>query len=362
MNNEGKEPNFDINLQHLQRKTAKSGKVDYAPTVILSETARTRLKATAFFVPRSNHDDFKLKIEPFKINRNGAWELVKEKVLNIGDESSRQLLKFLQSRMPLTDEQQAGDFIAIRISDGDASNGGQDREQSALAIKKLLSQEDFVKHLSEIELTQELASALRGSIRLAEMRAAVAELRTKLDSDVCDEQHYQEWCEKHCWAFGNAHVVRDELRTISAGDKLDILLPTVIAGYRDIVELKRPDKEVLIKDTSHRNFYFSNFVSQAIGQCHRYLDVLHETAQNGLRDHEEIVAYHPRATIVIGRSSHWGEPEQKALHGLNRRLHGISVMTYDHLLAQGERLLDMIGARDEESAETAHTSDDDMPW
>lgn len=150
--------------------------------------------------------------------------------------------------------------------------------------------------------------------------------------------------------FGNAYVVRDAVREISTGDTLDLMLPSVIAGYRDIVELKRPDMEVLYYDEPHKNYYFSSEVSKAIGQCHRYLDVLHDVAAKGLRDHPEVVAYHPRAIIVIGRSRGWAE-QHRALHGLNRRLSGLTVMTYDHLLTQGERLVEMLGPKSESGAE-----------
>jgi hypothetical protein len=77
------------------------------------------------------------------------------------------------------------------------------------------------------------------------------------------------------------------------------MLPSVIAGYRDIVELKRPDMRVLFYDDEHKNFYFSADVSKAIGQCHRYLDVLHEVASQGLRDHPEVVAYIIRALLSL---------------------------------------------------------------
>lgn len=100
----------------------------------------------------------------------------------------------------------------------------------------------------------------------------------------------------------------------------------------------------MLYDTSHRNYYFNADVSKAVGQCHRYLDVLAEEAQHGLRDYPEIVAYHPRATIVIGRSAGWDDDKRKALRGLNARLHGISIMTYDLLLAQGERLVEILGS------------------
>lgn len=120
------------------------------------------------------------------------------------------------------------------------------------------------------------------------------------------------------------------------------MFPSVITGYRDLVELKRPDMEVLNFDNSHKNYYFTSEVSKVIGQCHRYLDVFQEEASRGLRDHPEIVAYHPKATIVIGRSHNWDKLKHNALHGLNRRLNCISIITFDQLLSQGERLIEII--------------------
>ncbi len=198
---------------------------------------------------------------------------------------------------------------------------------------------------------------------MSEMRSAVNDLRTALNEGNNAEVTYQCWSEKHSWAFGNAYVVRDEVREISPGDQLDLLLPNVIAGYRDLIELKRPDMEVLRWDEKHKNYYLSAEVSKAIGQCHRYLDVLHEEAAKGLRDHPEIVAYHPRATIVIGRSIGWAENQLRALHGLNRSLSGLTIMTYDHLLAQGERLLSTFNAPDSIFSESPSVdSDDDLPF
>lgn len=140
-------------------------------------------------------------------------------------------------------------------------------------------------------------------------------------------------------------------------------------GHRDIVELKRPDMEVLVYDETHRNFYFAAEASKAIGQCHRYLDVLHEKASKGLDDHPEIVAYHPRATIVMGRSHDWLADKSKALHGLNRRLNGITLITYDQLVAQGERLVAMVVDDSAESSKDPFSfdvsedePDDDIPF
>lgn len=349
-------------VQKVVRKTASSGKVDYAPPVVLNETSKSKLHALAWFIPHSDgRTTFSLKLEGFVKAKDQPWIEDKAKTLTLSETSSLQLLKYLQTHLPLAAQSETGEFILIRVANGEANLTGHNPQELVGALTKVLSQSELLGHLSSTELTHELSIALRGSIRLSEMRSAVAELRSNLGSGEVGEQTYQAWCEKHCWAFGNAYVVRDEVRAISTGDNLDLLLPNVIAGYRDIVELKRPDKEVLLYDAAHKNYYFSADVSRAIGQCHRYLDILHQAAKDGLLDHKEVVAYHPRATIVIGRSHGWTDEQQRALHGLNRRLHGISVMTYDHLLAQGERLVEMMSPAAGSEAESA-VEEDDIPW
>ena len=350
-------------VQKVVRKTASSGKVDYAPPVVLNETSKSKLQALAWFIPHSDgRTTFSLKLEGLVKSKGQPFIEDKTKTLTLSETSSLQLLKYLQTHLPLAAQSETGEFILIRVANGGANLTGHDPQELVGALTKVLSQSELLGHLSSTELTHELSTALRGSIRLSEMRSAVAELRSNLTRGEAVEQTYQAWCEKHCWAFGSAYVVRDEVRGITTGDNLDLMLPNVIAGYRDIVELKRPDKDVLLYDAAHKNHYFSADVSRAIGQCHRYLDLLHEAARHGLLDHKEVVAYHPRATIVIGRSNEWSDEQQRALHGLNQRMHGISVMTYDHLLAQGERLIEMMSPSDgDEDAETS-ADDDDIPW
>lgn len=64
--------------------------------------------------------------------------------------------------------------------------------------------------------------------------------------------------------------------------------------------------------------------------------------KTALLGNEHIVAYHPEATIVIGRIVSWDKEKKKALFGLNSRLTGIRVIKYDHLLTQGESLIDYL--------------------
>jgi hypothetical protein len=351
-------------LAKLVRKTASSGKLDYVPVVVLNETTKSKLDVLGLLIPHSDHTGFSIKLQGYKKTKSSLWEEDEPKTINLSEVSTLKLFKYLQTHLPLAQQPEAGEFILIKVANGAADLSGHDPQSLVGALTKVLSHSDLVQHLASTELTHELTTALRGSIRLSEMRSAVAELRSSLGRGESAEQVYQSWCEKHCWAFGNAYVVRDEVRAITTGDNIDLMLPNVIAGYRDIVELKRPDMDVLIYDKAHKNFYFSEDVSKAVGQCHRYLDVLHDFADKGLLDHKEVVAYHPRATIVIGRSHDWSEEQQRALHGLNRRMNGITIMTYDHLLAQGERLIDMMVPAADTGAgpATASESDDDIPW
>lgn len=334
----------EADVRAVSRKEARSGRVSYSQPTILYESSKSRIVVVPFYIRKSEGEELAVKIETQRkgpLDWNGV--LRDDKSVSLDGEATRRLLKALKEYLAVS-EQEDGDYLLVRVSEGTAQLEEHDPAQIAGALTKVLSQHEIVQHLGDMELGEELTRALRGAIRLSEMRTAVVELRQQLDSGEDDERIYQAWCNKHSWAFGNAYVMRDEVRNISAGDSLDLLLPNVISGYRDIVELKRPSMEVLLYDGSHRNYYFSSDVSKAIGQTHRYLDVLHEAAANGLRDHPEIVAYHPRAIIVIGRSKDWELDKLKALHGLNSRLSRMAVMTYDQLLAQGERLVEVFAA------------------
>lgn len=358
-------PIDDESLQTIRRREAKSKRVSYSDPIILHETSVKRVVLIPFYIPRSDGTDLAVKIISYrKAEPPETWRLVEEKSLSLNESASRKLLTGLRSHLRIAEEDADGSFILIKVSDGIARLGENDPSTVAAALMKVLGSKEIVEHLADTELTEELNNAFRGAIRLKEMREAVSKLRVHLDAGEADEQIYQEWCERHTWAFGNTYVMRDDVRTITIGDRLDLLLPTVISGYRDIIELKRPDKPVLAYDSQHSDYFFTTHVSQAIGQCHRYLDVFHEAAARGLMDHPEIVAYHPRAIIVIGRSHEWNSDMLKALHGLNSRLNGISIMTYDQLLAQGERLIEMLSAQlsEEEEVTIDVPEEDDFPF
>ncbi len=286
---------------------------------------------------------------------------IEDKSISLNETSLIKLLEELKSHYAVT-EKGDGEYIILKIGEGITDNQNHAPSQIAEALTSALSQKDILSSITPSSISDEIGSVFKGAIKIKEMEKAVSNLRFLLDSGDTKESTYQRWCENHSWAFGNSYILDEEdIRTISPHDQLDILLSNVIAGFRDVIELKRPDLDILRYDDAHRNFYFSSEVSKAIGQCHRYLDILQESALRGLRDHPEIVAYHPRAIIVIGRSMDWTEEMHRGLHGLNARLNGINIMTYDHLLAQGERLLSLFttGSDDSEVVNVVSPVEDD---
>lgn len=338
-------------IQPVTRRKAASGKVSYSPATVLHDSKTKRVSLVAFYLNRTERTGLAFKLveqrKPSKAEE--AWSVGKERAISFDESAGRSLLRELKVRFAISEEDSDGEYIAIRVSDGVADVAHLDSEVVAQAVAHLLEKKDIVRHLADRELGSELVGALRGAVRLRELRNAVAELRVMLDSNVVDEQEYQRWCEQHCWAFGSMCLSRDQVRQITNNDRLDLLVRPMLAKYRDIIELKRPDMPVLNRDDSHASYYFSADVSKAIGQCHRYLDRLHLEAENGLDSHPEVVAYHPRACIVVGRSTGWSAEKVRALHGLNHRLHGITVMTFDQLLGQGEAMIEVFTAGLEEN-------------
>jgi len=306
------------------------GRISTAIPKVLRDTSRTKISVLAHYIPRTVGVQTKLKL----VREDKRAEGAAPAEITLNPDEVESLHEFMHHFLGIASEADA-QYVVIPLSGADVV----DPADAARKLTDVLRQPGVADGLAKIGISVDVAGALQGAVRLAALQGAVSELRGRLHEGHVLERVFQDWCERHSWAFGNAYVARDDVRGVSAGDNLDLLMKRAASGLRDVMELKRSDMRVLIWDESHKCWHWSAETSAAIGQCHRYLDVLQEDAGKGLRDHPEVVAYHPRATIIIGRSHDWSDAQQRALHGLNARLHSITVMTYDHLLAQAEAML-----------------------
>ena len=332
-----------VESSFVNKKAAKeNANIEYCEPFIIHDTRQKKIEILPFFIKHSDPNaERDLSI---KILEHEQKKLI-PKEININAKAAEKLRQKLNELYELKKIPDNGNFLLIRLGDGQKVDlSGLDSSDVAKAIISILENDDIIANIDAVDFSDDLAFAFRNSIRIKSLIKAMNELETALETND-NEQFYQDWCEENGWIFGNQYVIRDIERRISRKDNVDFLATSVISGFRDVIELKKPSFSVLMFDKSHESFYFSSDTSKAIGQCHRYLDVLAEEAANGLRDNKEIVAYHPRATIVIGRSNNWSDEMHKALHGLNSRMNGISILTYDHLLLQGKRLIEMLQSK-----------------
>jgi hypothetical protein len=363
----GREEEEREHLHSVHRRLARSGAVSFAEDVPLRETKRSKIILRRWFVPLPEGGS-RLAI---RLDRYGPSDAgtEPEATISLSPKEVQAFLHLLGEGLAVAGQPDDGKYLVLRL-DGNNPAGDSEPRTVAQAVARLLAHPKLAEHLQAADLDDELVAALGPAVRLRHLRAAVEELRRLLESGAADERIYQRWSEQHSWVFGSAWRGLDRIRHIAVGDSVDGLLPDTSTGLRDILELKRPDQEPLKWDDSHRNYYWAVPVASAIGQCHRYLDKLHEVGRwgGGLEDNPEIVAYHPRALIVIGRSVHWENRKFHALHGLNSRLHGITVITYDQLLWQGEQALSVLesGAdtvRDGRSSmREGPLSEEEPPW
>jgi len=328
-------------LQSVRRRRASSGRCSYDDPLVVHETSRTKVELITFSYERSTGRAARFSLRYYD-KKFGSWIENRNKRVSFSESMARTIIDAVQARLQIAESLEEGEFVVLRP--------GQSQGANLKAVAALLDDPEAARLIRDPSVQMALAPMLQDALRIRSLREAVSELRSKLDGGIVDEREYQVWCEAHSWAFGSMYFVNDAFRNISISDQVDLLLPLISAGYRDIVELKRPDMRVIEYDSAHRNFYFSKDAAMSVGQVSRYIDVLHaEAGERGLRDHPDIIANHPHELIIIGRSNDWSDEKLRALHSLNRRLNGISIMTFDQLLQQGEQMLNILAARTEQS-------------
>lgn len=198
-----------------------------------------------------------------------------------------------------------------------------------------------------IDLEPDLASKLAVGLLHAERERAIAEFEESIDSDH-DEGYWKAFLKKNLWILGSGNIAILPEARIDIKNVAD--LPVAIeGGFMDIVELKRPDVPFWSPRPSvatERFRYRGKFLipdyglAGAIAQTSHYiLQAEKQVADVDFRKTHGVSPLKPRGLVVHGRSDDWEDSEWEAFRLLNDGLHGIQVMTFDHLLAQGRRAL-----------------------
>ncbi|OGE78051.1 hypothetical protein A3J19_01065 [Candidatus Daviesbacteria bacterium RIFCSPLOWO2_02_FULL_41_8] len=197
------------------------------------------------------------------------------------------------------------------------------------------------------KLTASTMKELQAAANQALYRGKLEELIDRLGKsfpETSGTNSWQAWIYANNWLFGSNYLKPIQKKQVGFSEIPDFLFPTS-DGFLDILEIKKPDKEILVANGSHSgSFYWSSEVSQAIGQVVNYLYQL-EIHQLEIEKKLKLSTIKPRAYILIGNSEGWDElkdeSKREALRKLNFALHGIEIITYTQLLERGKLLVEM---------------------
>jgi len=217
----------------------------------------------------------------------------------------------------------------------------------AEVIRKLL-RADHGEEIWELMLQLEpgLAQKLAAAVIYDKRTQAVQQFSDEIGKEH-DEEYWKRFLKQNNWMFGGSNVaVLDEAR-INIKSIADLPFE-VEGGFIDIVELKRPDSPFWVQSRNGHWLYRRKYLVPhhelhgAIAQTSDYIlqAEKHVVDSDFLKTHG-IKPLKPRGLVVHGRSADWDEEEWAAFRLLNDTLHGIQIMTFDHLLTQARRSIDL---------------------
>ncbi len=184
-------------------------------------------------------------------------------------------------------------------------------------LEKLLKLEDGGKIVEEIKNDADLTSYIAGQ----------------------PEKIFQNWIEKNnLWVFGIEYIQKYDARKIAFFSEGDLLMESM-DGFLDLIELKRPSLEIFKYDESHKSNYPSPDLSKAIGQCLFYLEKMDDFKLN-LEKEYKFKVLRPRIKIIGGRTIDFDDSKFNSLRMLNSNLNHIQIISYDHLLICGKKMIE----------------------
>jgi len=274
--------------------------------------------------------------------------------LDLLDLSSKENLKFTDVKI---DEQIEKKKAFSKLINGSTSLSSEQLFQIFNSLDKTGKIKIFEKFIQNIDDYE--SENLDAAIKQKEYKKAIKNLETLLElsgrSDFIElvgtdenlknyranqqEKIFHNWIESNLWIFGVEYFKKYPFRKIAEDDsQADIILETA-DGFLNMLEVKRPDTDALFRyDNSHRCYFPSAHFSEAIGQCLIYLQRI-EDYKKALEKEQSVRILRPRIRLVIGRTKDFNQEQIDALHFLNCSLHNIDIVTYDHLLENGNKII-----------------------
>lgn len=334
---------------HVEVKHSKSGPLTHIAHYPIKSGPRTFKSLNIFSINGKDEDD----PERYMIN---FWKARQKTPSHLGVEEETEfkcekdevvrLLDFLDEIYEL-EGLESGEHVILRKD----SPSAEAAASAVQAIKSCESQEkevllgligsinDMAIDLSDLDLSESSVEkeAIKAeySIKHARTKSKLIEYRELVDSGE-PEKAYQNFFEDNPWMFGQEYTQRIDLRNITNNNEVDFCMES-IDGYYDVVEIKTPEKKLLVEDRSHNTYKSSSELSSAIAQIQDYMHSI-ELNEAHIKLEEDMHMLKPRGKIVIG--SNINQEKRKKLRVLNSHLNRITIYTFSDIARLAERLVE----------------------
>jgi hypothetical protein len=198
--------------------------------------------------------------------------------------------------------------------------------------KESVSSINILKATTQIKTLKEIAE---------EMKAEISGSRS--------ESWWQSYIHKNILIIQQGYIHAIEKMNISIGTtKFPDYSLITHDGFLDILEIKRPNTDLLLFDKSHTNYYWHGEIAKTISQVENYIENISkhsDTVRSYIKDNLKIEqkVVRPRGIILAGDSSKFTEQKQKDdFRLLSQSTKNIIFLTYDELVTRLENYIEVL--------------------
>jgi hypothetical protein len=321
-----------VNAEKLTERTRVIYLVEIQSTIIPDETKN---KTHHYSLRFSKFK--KIKTEPFWEEEN----VVSDAGFAISDRNSlRKLATYIKANESLLDiDVLHKEYTSVILSNS---------ETATEVVRQVLQSgknKEEIFHLFKEEYPELDRKIL--TYKLVQARnVALGEFRNSLeDVDKKERNYWQPFLETNKWVFGLSYLILLDESRLDLWDTADYLFKSE-DGFIDIIEIKHPHLDFWQHNGSGHYEKYRDFLQPseelkgAITQATNYIFQTEKKFfdPDWCRRNNCENPVKPKCTVVLGRSVGWGLAEATAFRLLNDSLHGVQVITFDHLYKRAEKL------------------------
>ena len=189
---------------------------------------------------------------------------------------------------------------------------------------------------------------LKATAQIETLKGLAADLEREIPAGH-PESWWQTYVKANILLMQQGYIKAIEKLNIAIGDmKFPDFLLVTHDNYLDVLEIKKPNTNILKADESRGNFYFDAEMAKAVIQTENYINHIgkhQDTLRAHLKDRHgiEIRAVRPRGIVLAGDSRDLRLPkEQDDFRLLSQGIKNVTFVTYDELLTRLQNYISVL--------------------